>query len=161
MPQAYSWSSQRHHPKVDPQIVGETIESIVARDGLCAPGSLVEAARPDTSPLHSLFTWDDGEAAGKWRTHEARQVINLIRVVVPSSDGEPVEAPAFVSVGHIKETVERGEGYRPLAVVTEDDAFRSEAMQTALRELSAIRRRYQAIQKLNPVWAALDAVAAD
>lgn len=157
--QTYTWNSNRSHPKVDANLVGRTIESIVERDGLCAPSSLVEEAKPEDSPLHSLFTWDDTEAATNWRTHEARGVINAIAIHIQTEKGE-VEAPAFVSVGRVKDNAEHGAGYRPLSVVIADRDFRAEALQTALSELNAMRRRYQALKQLDPVWEALELVAA-
>lgn len=158
--QVYTWNANRSHPNVDAAIVGRTIESIVQRHGRCAPSTLVKEAQPEDSPLHALFTWDDTAAAANWRTHEARRIINAITVRVQTNKGE-VEAPAFVSVGRIKDNAEHGTGYRPLNVVIADRNFRAEALQTALAELNAIRRRYQAIRDLDPVWESLARIAAE
>jgi hypothetical protein len=154
----YQWGGS-HSFKVDAQNVGEKIESIALRDGACAPYCLVEEAQDETSPLHPLFTWDETTAAVRWRTHEARRVINSLTVNVERG-GEVVTAPAFISVGHTVKTQDAGEGYRPISVVVETPVFREEALDEALGRLKAMQKRYGAIKELAPIWQALDDVAA-
>lgn len=154
----YQWGSRSY--AVDAQLVGETVAQITEREGYCPPSRLVAVASDSDSPLHSLFTWDDVDAAERWRTHEARQVIKSLTVTVRVEDAE-VRAPAFVSVGHRVETQANGEGYRPLSVVAADPGYRAEALGEALAQLRAIQRRYAAIDALAPVWKALEGIAAD
>lgn len=149
----YEWGSRSFH--VDAQIVGETVDRITSNEGYCAPARLVDAARKDTSPIHNLFTWDNKVAADKWRTHEARQIINALTVTM-QMNGEQVSAPAFLSVGHVVATQDAGEGYRPLSVVISDDAFAREAMADVVMRLRAIRRRYETIEALSPLWKVLE-----
>lgn len=153
----YSWGSRSFG--VDAQIVGEVVETISTTEGRCEPGQLVDAARDKTSPLHSLFTWDDTKAAESWRTHEARRVISAIVVNVTVEDNE-VTAPAFVSVGHVLATQGAGEGYRSISVITAHADFTKEALDEAKMRLRAIQRRYAALEALAPVWEALEAVEA-
>jgi len=144
---------------VDAQTVGEAIASIAEREGMCTPARLVQEAGGGARDLHRLFTWDDAEAAQRWRVQEARNVINAI-VVRVERNGQETEAPAFVSVGRIAETQDRGAGYRPVQVVVQDPEFRAEALQEAIKDLNAIRRRYEAIKELSPVWDLVDRIAA-
>jgi hypothetical protein len=97
--------------------------------------------------------------AGNWRAHQARKVINSLTVTVVRI-GEQVESPAFISVGHVKVTLDVGEGYRPLSVVLERQDFAEEALNEALQKLKAIQTRYGTIEKLAPVWLALDEITA-
>jgi hypothetical protein len=106
-----------------------------------------------------MFTWDDDEAAHKWRVHEARNVINALSITITVNDQE-VTGPAFISVGHILKTQGEGEGYRSLSVVMTDPEFAQEAMNEAMGRLRSIRARYASLEALSPVWAALDQVAA-
>lgn len=154
----YQWGSRKY--PVDAQIVGDAVDRITAAEGYCEPRRLVAEAEPDDSPLHPLFTWDDDEAADKWRTHEARKVIGGLTVTVQYENQE-VSAPAFISVGHVIATQDAGEGYRPLSVVVSDEKFAKEALAEATMRLRAIQRRYTALDALAPVWEALDLVAAD
>lgn len=150
----YEWGS-RHHA-VPAQVVGEAIAAIQQRDGTCRPDALVAAARDEANELHPLFTWDDDEAARRWRRQEARQVINSLRVTLVGY-AEPV--PAFVSVTWSPAGREPIDGYQPITVVRHDAAMRAEAMADALAQLDGLRRRYAAIEALSPVWEAVDAVA--
>lgn len=153
----YEWT--RGNTAVSAQVVGETIAGIAKESGRCTPKQLVDEATPDDSPLHPLFTWDDTEAAERWRVHQARNVINNITVRVEHNH-KTVSAPAFVSVGRVASTVERGAGYRAIQDVSDDPGFRAEAMQSALSEINGIRRRYAAIKELAPIWDAADLIAA-
>lgn len=154
----YEWGRRPY--KVPAQEVGAVIEQIAEAEGKCTPQALIEAAAPEDSPVHSLFTWDDTKAAANWRTHEARNVINSITVRVVREGGD-MPAPAFVSVGHVKATQGMGEGYRPLSVVLEDPAMAEEAVWQAIMQLRAVERRYKSLKQLAPVWDAVEKVEAE
>lgn len=153
----YEWGSRGY--SVDAQIVGETVERITEQEGRCEPGRLVDVARDETNPIHPLFTWDNDDAAEKWRTHEARKIIGALTVTVKVRD-QDITAPAFISVGHVIATQDEGEGYRPVSVVTADEQFAQEAIHEAMMRLRALKRRYEAIEALAPVWKALEALEA-
>lgn len=72
--------------------------------GRLTPEQVVEDARAEDSPLHSHFTWDDAEAAQKYRLNEARALIR-IRVEV-RMDEVIFMAPYFV-----REPDRKGQGY--------------------------------------------------
>lgn len=154
----YQWSGRKY--AIKPQIVGSAVARIASRnDGVCHPEDLVAAARNETSQLHKLFTWDDTAAAGKWRTHEARMVINSLVVTITVNDQE-VKAPAFCSVGGPGHSEQAEKGYRPVSVVVADPEFRQDALDDVMQKLQALRSRYAAIEALSPVWDALDKIAA-
>lgn len=153
----YAWSGRRY--PVDAKVVAETVDRIAGEHGRCEPGQLVDAARDKASPLHKLFTWSDREAANKWRTHEARKIINAISVMYVERDNERV-TPAFISVGHIESTQDAGEGYRPIEVVAANEAFAQEAIRDVVMRLRAMRRRYDALEALAPLWKALEELEA-
>ena len=48
--------------------------------GRLTPELVVADAENEDSPLHSAFTWDDSEAAAKWRIEEARTLIRSVRL---------------------------------------------------------------------------------
>lgn len=155
MSMTYHWG--RLSFSVPAQLVGETVAAIAATDGSCPPERLVANAEPESSPLHPLFTWDDAHAATNWRTHEARQAINSLEVAV-SRDGHVVPMPAFVSVvlTHDGTTAERG--YQPVSVVLNDEDATDQALADVLAKLAGLRRRYNALSELAPVWHAVDIV---
>lgn len=51
-------------------------------DGITAT-VVVEAARPETAPLHPAFEWNDGIAAEKFRQSQARQLIRAVVRIEP------------------------------------------------------------------------------
>ena len=77
----------------DPQKIGQEIEEIEVR----TPPNIVRKAEDERTELHKCFTWDDEEAAKKWRNQEARIVVNAI-VTVEDTDDEPLTYPTFESV---------------------------------------------------------------
>lgn len=65
--------------------------------GVIHPEDVVDAARPDTSPLHPHFEWDDSVAAEKHRVWQARQLIRNVHVTVETPDG-PTRVRALLNV---------------------------------------------------------------
>ena len=115
-------------------------------DGMVLPEVVVDAARPESSPLHKYFTWEDTEAAEKWRIHEAR---NLLRVTVEyiGTDKNPVRV--FVSLTNDRE--DEG-GYRVTADVMDDAELYRMMLQDALDELESFRRKYERIKELRAIF---------
>lgn len=66
-------------------VVVKTVEQLVAEDRL-SPTNFLEAARPETAPLHDLFEWDDTQAANEYRLEQARRILRSIEVVVVGAD---------------------------------------------------------------------------
>lgn len=155
---AYEWkpSAAGAYAKVPPQVVGEEVERIAGDSGSCPPSALVDAARPEMSPLHPMFEWRDDVAAEKWRTWAARDVLRHLVVV---ADGATVEdsPPAFISV-----TVGQQRGHVPLARVMSDDDLRSQAVRECVTQLRQIQRRHRLLVAAEPrlalVWDAIDAL---
>jgi hypothetical protein len=133
--------------------VAQELERIRAESGgTLAPERVVAAARDPASPLHSRFTWDDGEAAEKWRLHEARNLIRVYVLVLAPGQSEPVRA--YVSL-----TEDRGSaGYRATTDVMSDSERRQALLRQAMREFDAWRRRYEALEELAAVFAAAEQV---
>ena len=61
----------------NPKVINELKRLAAKNRGLFLPEAVVEAAKPETSPLHSQFTWDNTEAAKKYRIWEARRLQRL------------------------------------------------------------------------------------
>jgi hypothetical protein len=154
----FKWT--HHSYAVNANVVAAAITKIAKREGACQPQRLVETASDPASPLHPLFTWDNAQAAKNWRTHEARFVIGSIVEVHMTATGTRVQ-PAFVSVGHRETTQGAGGGYRPVSIVMADQGFTDEALSDALAQLQALRRRYESLKELAPIWQAIDEVTGE
>lgn len=118
--------------------------------GLLKPADVVEFARDENTALHCLFDWDDTEAARQWRLDQARQVIRLA-VTVIKQDQPPIRA--LVSLTTDRKT---GGGYRSLYDVLDSASLMEQLEADALAELRAVRRKYERINALAPVWRAID-----
>ena len=57
---------------------------------------VLEAAKPKSSPIHDYFDWEDGEAAEKWRLHQARILICSIEVEIDGSAVREYVSPVYV-----------------------------------------------------------------
>jgi tRNA A37 N6-isopentenylltransferase MiaA len=123
--------------------------------GELQPKAVVDAARPDTSPLHNSFDWDDSEAAEKWRLQQARQ---LIRAVVIYEHVGKKSMPVRVFVSLTPDREENGAGYRLANVVLADAAHRQQMLSDALAEMQRFRLKYQRLSELAKVFEAMDEV---
>lgn len=119
------------------QIVGEFLETL----GEFTPIDVVNAARPKNSPIHDEFTWNDAQAAEKYRLVEARHLVNRITVVVKVGNKE-TETRAFhsITVQDADDKVEQR--YNSVRVVVKNEAMRDQVIAHALRELEGWQKRY-------------------
>lgn len=83
--------------------------------------------------LHSQFDWDDSSAAGKYRIHQARQLIRVVVSYEKVGDGKPVAYRVFVSLTPDRETV--GGGYRLASTVLSDEDQRRQLLLDARDEM--------------------------
>ena len=60
----------------------EELIALQSRTGELQSHTVVQAAENPDSSLHGYFTWDDTEAARKWRFEEARTIIRAVRIEV-------------------------------------------------------------------------------
>lgn len=122
------------------------------KEGKLHAEAVVEAARPDDSPLHDYFEWNDDAAAAKFRIVQARELIRTVRVFYPETKDH---RPVFVSLQPDRQ--DEG-GYRELRDVLASDALRDELLRTLLGELQAMQERYKVLTEMAPIFAS--AVAA-
>lgn len=123
-----------------------------AKGGVLKPQDVVEFARNPKTFLHSRFTWDDGEAARKYRLWEARE---LIQVAVTVSDVSGATVRAYVSL-----SADRGNGggYRAIDDVLSDDAMRASLLRQARGDMTRFRNKYHDLEELAGVFDAMRAV---
>ena len=126
--------------KADAQTVGDICESLEHNGGLTAK-RLLDESRPEESPLHKEFEWDDATAAECYRESQAAYIIRHITVVtVPSG-----EAPrAFHSVTVNGENKE----YVSLNVIVSKPDLYKQLVEEAKKDFDAYRKKYSAIKAL-------------
>lgn len=127
------------------------LEEIYQRDGVLSPQAVLDAARPDDSPLHSFFTWNEEIAAEAYRLDEARQVIRVCVKVIPTLSNAPVRQ--FVSLSDLRRT---GTGSYVATVDVMSDPVRAEmALSDAIKTLQSLERRFRYLPQLQGIWDAL------
>lgn len=134
----------------DAQTAGEEFDRLYQENGRLLPQDVVDASRESNAPLHNCFEWDDAIAAEKYRCNQAADMIRLIVVHEEEQSVKPSNVRAFV---HIRDS------YNPISVVLNSEEQMNELLQSALRELSAFKAKYNSLSKLRPVFDAIEAVS--
>jgi len=132
------------------KVISELKRIANEHNGILQPETVVERARPASSPLHSRFQWDNSKAAHQYRIWQARQ---LISVSVEMLEGDKGSAPVFVSLKSDRQR-EHG-GYRILTDVLSDAQMREQMLHEALEELNCFQLKYQKLKQLSVVFKAV------
>ncbi len=117
--------------------VAERLLELERVNGRLAPADVVDAARDPESPLHSHFTWDDTEAAEKYRLSQARTLIRTVKLEITVRD-----VPLSV-VGYVRDpdADAKTAGYRSvMSLRSEEDAARAAIVDEMKRVGNAVRR---------------------
>jgi hypothetical protein len=150
-PTTYKWKKGSHH-RVDPQVAYECLADIEKRTGLLTAEMVVDDARSKRSPLHDEFEWRNTHAAEEYRKWQARSLMNSIVVVKLGPEEQPSRnVRAFVV---IQEDIDRG--YKSTYVAFNNPEWREQVVARAWRELQTWRQRYEDLNELADVFAALD-----
>jgi hypothetical protein len=150
----YKWKSAARLRGLDPQACGQRLAKIEKQAGL-TPENVVEDARAASSPLHDGFTWDDSEAAEKFRLDEARYILRAIIIVTSDpidEDEEPSTVRAFFPV---KEEDEEESSYVNVTDVMSDSKLRAKILTRAYDELTAWKERYNNLEEFADVRKAI------
>lgn len=140
---AYSWG-EGFKPSVDANIVGAVYESIEEKNGSVTKENFLDASRPEDSPTHSLFEWDDTKAAELYRLDTSRNIIGCLRVTVESKDNENVQVRAYVNTAPLTEKAQ----YENIEVVMRNEDKREAYLNRIRQELNNFVRRNAHIEEL-------------
>lgn len=130
----------------DPNIAFNEIQSI---GDSVTPEQIVEYAENNpNSELHKCFTWDDTEAARKWRLHEARQIVcNIVYKPEVFDERPPIKVRAIL---HTEE------GYKPTQLIVKNvDEYQS-LLSRAFADLIAFKERYKTLTELEEIFEEID-----
>lgn len=146
----YEWMDG-FRSSVKAQEAGEIMRRL-ADDGELTPAKLVEEARPETSPLHRGFEWDDAKAAENYRRQQATIMIRAI--VVKETDlieggNDEIRIKVF-------NMAEKGSNYEPLDVIMVDSYKTDSLLSRANEELRSFRRKYSQLSKLSKLMASIN-----
>ena len=137
----------------EPQPIGEYLERIRSKHGHLKPEVVVQHAKPEKSPIHRVFEWDDEVAAEEYRLIQARALVRSV-VVEVETDGQesPITVRAFVSVMGD----DNARHYQAIQEVMQDDGMREELLRTAAKELSAWRNKYRVLEEMASLFTVID-----
>ena len=150
----FEWKKDATGPtgKVKAKDAGNIIKGLEKKHGGATPSAIVAEARPDDSPIHPWFEWDNSKAAEKHRQDQARSMVQQIVVVYESEDdSEPIECRAFVT---IREGTSRH--YASTARVLGDDELRQQVVNDVLSDISHCKNKLKAFDGFSKVLVSLD-----
>lgn len=140
---------------VEIDVIVDTIEPIIERDGVCHPAQLVDASRPEDSPTHSLFEWNDAVAAEAHRVEQARRIIRMIPT--PMAEAQSSAVPRYVHIRNVDNDGTIQDGYAPTVQVMRSGS-RQAVLMDAVRQLKGLQARYEGLSDLAPIWRAVEEV---
>lgn len=151
----YKFKNAAHLQHLNAAACGQVLEALDSQRRL-TPANVVEAARPDDSPLHPGFEWNDEAAALAYRLDQARYILRSI-VVLSDDNGEQTSIRAFVTVTGDESPQDKPQTvYMGIATALADPVKRDEIIVRARRELRAWRERYERINEFADVFAAIE-----
>lgn len=146
----------------DKDVIRRELETIAKSKGGLVPAEVVKSASRKSSPLHRFFTWDDTEAARRYREEQAAFLIRRIKVEIQTSPTKTLTVRAFVNVrepdddGYI--SLGAKGTYVPIQRVMDDGEMRAQMLDAAKRELAAFRTKYAILSELAKVFDAIDEI---
>lgn len=110
-----------------------------------SPEQIVEYARKPNAELHRCFTWNDAEAANKYRIYEARQVV--CNLIIRKENGEKQE-PTPIRLFH---KIENGH-YKPLTLIIQNEDEYQSLLRQCSEALLALKRKYSNLSEFDEIW---------
>lgn len=155
---SYTWKTGSRISAVSADIAGKELERIrKEHQGSFEPGVVVDEARPDTSPLHPAFEWDDSIAAEEHRREQAKYMVRALVVVScdrygnqSNEDDEPQRV--YVSVKQLGATKP---AYTTVTAAMSSPTLRQQVLSAALRDMQAFAARYYNLVEVADVLTAI------
>lgn len=142
----YKWRFYQY--SVDANTVGETIHRIEEKHGECTANLLLDEAREENSPIHTLFEWDDTTAAEKFRLRQATEIITAIAVVMDDDKKEAPTIRAFANVG-----AKNNGSFISMHKALSSEESRRIVLTHALDELKAFKAKYATLKEFVKIFA--------
>ena len=115
-----------------------------ANNGLLRPEDVVRFAKNKNTALHSRFTWDNNEAAERWRLEQASEIIRKVRVIVIPNKNQDrvVKVRKYVSLPSDRKD---GSGYREINKVLTEKELKLEYIKSVQDEFEQFRNKLENI----------------
>ena len=110
-----------------------------------SPAQIVEYAKNPDTELNKCFTWNDAEAASKYRIYEARQVV--CNLIVHKENGDKQE-PTPIRLFH---KIENGH-YKPLTLIVQNEDEYESLLRQCKEALQSLKRKYSSLSEYQEIW---------
>ena len=110
-----------------------------------SPAQIVEYAKNPDTELNKCFTWNDAEAASKYRIYEARQVV--CNLIIRKEKGEKQE-PTPIRLFH---KIENGH-YKPLTLIAQNEDEYQSLLRQCRDALQSLKRKYSSLSEYQEIW---------
>lgn len=155
----YKWGGYSYPVKAE--VVAAECEKIVEEKGNITSADMVNAARADDSPIHSLFEWNDTIAGEKWRQQQAKTILHNLKVVVEDSKSQTVlNVRAYLNTNPSQDG-RSGAVYFNIKTAMENEELKAGLILRAKRELDAFAEKYRQLGELSKVIETIDAFLAE
>ena len=133
--------------KADAQKCADEIMEICEELESATPQQILEKARDSNTELHKCFTWDDTEAAEKWRISEARAIVRNLKIIEQKSDkqSEPTTIRVFYKT-------DNESGYKPTKLILKKPDEYKALVERCRSELLAIKQKFNSISEYEEIW---------
>ena len=120
--------------------IRDVLTGIYQSHGGLTPEIVVDEARPEDSPLHSRFEWDDDIAAEKYRRVQAAHIIRSVHVQYEGSKGS-TSIRGFIAVRNIDD--DTSTVFKPVVEVLENPDSKRLVLNEMHRDWNTFRDKYQ------------------
>lgn len=148
----YQWKESSIFAKHDADKIGNHLDQLRNKLNGLTVRDVVKDASDKTNPTHNCFEWDNNKAGDKYRLHQARLLLdNIVRIKIQDKElSTPIRA--FYSI----KRDDRQTDYTPIHVVLNSEYDRQQVLQTALREVTNWKKRYESLEELTKVFKAIE-----
>jgi len=142
--------------------IRKELTAIANRKGGLTPKTLLAVAQNPKSRLHQYFTWDDTEAARKFREFQAYELIRRVKVTIETPDAKEITVRAFWPVKQVERdgTINAGRpgSYLPLAEAMQNEGALAQIIAAAKSELRAFSVKYKQLNRVAELSGVFEAI---
>lgn len=119
--------------------VQKVVRALISEHNKVTASMLVDAARPEDSPAHGGFEWDDAKAAEEYRINQGRRWIRVCTVEYEGEESRLVNVPRVRLDSDPEGSTGEGD-YKPVAAIVHVPDEFERALSLAVAKLHAARR---------------------
>ena len=142
--------------KFTTEVIDEVLE--VKRNYGLTADSLLKKASKKSSSLYEFFDWDNSSAGEKWRLHQARGIINEIKIIIGDKEQfafEIIKLNIVDSTNVKSNNKASSREYKSIVEIMNNDDYRRQLIKKALAEAKYWKERHYELQELKSIFIAI------